>query len=128
MDRRITPHMRVTSPTWSPHPPLHLHVNTPQVCKQFGKVCKVQNSLKLTTNCIFENYAAEGHQFLIPLVWIKFSLVQYTVHNYSFIYLPNCFFIYLFMGNPFTNNFVCCQNNREHMITHDKSLRKKSND
>ena len=130
MDRRITPHKRVTSPTWSPPPlpPLHLNVNTPQVCKQFGKVYKVPNSLNLTTNCIFENYAAEGHRFLIPLARIKFPLVQYIVHNYSFIYLVNFFFIYLFIGNPFTNNFVCCQNNWENMITRDKGLRKKSND
>ena len=125
MDRRITPHERVTSPTWFPRPPLHLHVNTPQVCKQFAKVYKVQNSLKLTTNCIFENYAAEGNRFLIPLVWIKFP----SVHNYSFINLSiTTFFFLLFIGNPFTNNFVCCQNNWEHMITHDKGLRKKSND
>ena len=41
MDRGVTPHERVTSPTWSPPPP-HLHVDTPQVCKQFAKVCKVQ--------------------------------------------------------------------------------------
>ena len=111
-----------------PLPPLHLNVNTPQVCKQFGKVYKVPNSLNLTTNCIFENYAAEGHRFLIPLARIKFPLVQYIVHNYSFIYLVNYFFIYLFIGNPFTNNFVCCQNNWENMITRDKGLRKKSND
>lgn len=63
-----------------------------------------------------------------PLARIKFPLVQYIVHNYSFISLVNYFFIYLFIGNPFTNNFVCCQINWENMITRDKGLRKKSND
>ena len=93
-----SPHIKglphLPGPPPAPLPPLHLHVNTPQVCKQFGKVYKVPNSLNLTTNYIFENYAAEGHRFLIPLARIKFPLVQYIVHNYSFIYLVNYFFIY----------------------------------
>ena len=45
-------------PNPNPNPNPNLHVDTPQVCKQFGKVCKVQNSLKLTINYQFENYAA----------------------------------------------------------------------
>ena len=52
----------------------------------------------------------------------QISLIVH-INIYQFIYL----LIYLFIGNPFTNNFVCCQNNWEHKITHDNSW-KKSND